>query len=241
MYQSISNTRSRVAHLEGKLDSIVALMRTPGQQSSVTGPIRETSSLPVLNTPARAAVEPSSIYRTPGSFLGPTSFSAVFSENRGNFEFPHSASISNRDSPVELPQQAPQAQSLSSNSKSIIATTYEEEFSYDVVRLGMKVLSQIPSEEACRVLYSRHVNPNDGWVRLAGARLSASIWPCFGRFLHGSDSRGLEALSHLISRNTGTDIKDEGDTGEVSTSVEKLLFFFFLILNPRICRPRSEC
>jgi hypothetical protein len=79
----------------------------------------------------------------------------------------------------------------------------------DLISLGMKVLMQIPNETACSVLFSRHINPNDGWIRLAGQRLSTSIWPTLGCVLAKRDGQELEALAQLIYRNTNSELHEE--------------------------------
>jgi hypothetical protein len=83
--------------------------------------------------------------------------------------------------------------------------------STDLISLGVKVLVQIPNETACSILFSRHINPNDGWIRLAGQRLSNSIWPTLGRVLERRDGQELEALAQLICRNTNSEPHEEDD------------------------------
>ncbi|PWY72465.1 hypothetical protein BO94DRAFT_607957 [Aspergillus sclerotioniger CBS 115572] len=37
----------------------------------------------------------------------------------------------------------------------------------------------IPDEQDCAGLFSKHVNPNDGWIRLAGSHASKRMWSAF--------------------------------------------------------------
>ena len=90
-------------------------------------------------------------------------------------------------------------------------TSDEHKISPNLVALGMKVLLQIPNEVACSVLFSRHINPNDGWVRLAGERLSSSIWSGFGPTLTKRDCQEMEALTVLIFQNTSSELLEEDE------------------------------
>lgn len=186
------------------MDGTVTLLKSPEQTSGVSqhswpsGP--STLSLPVLrgSGSCRQTSVSSSIFSGPSAFLGPTSFSAVFNDHRDNFE---PVPSTNTQILVQTPITAQPHHS---------ATT-KPVINPDLIILGMKVLMQIPNEAVCEILFSRHINPNDGWIRLAGERLSSSIWPIFGRVLAKRDAQEIEALVQLICENTNSEPRDEDD------------------------------
>lgn len=81
----------------------------------------------------------------------------------------------------------------------------------NLISLGVKTLSRIPSQATCNTLFSRHINPNDGWIRLAGESLSDSIFESFGAYLQTTRVANLEDVAHLICRNTSSFFKEESE------------------------------
>ncbi|KAH3001166.1 hypothetical protein KXW60_008083, partial [Aspergillus fumigatus] len=46
-------------------------------------------------------------------------------------------------------------------------------------QLGAAILQHIPGERDFSTLFSKHVNPNDGWIRLAAHHSSERMWNIF--------------------------------------------------------------
>jgi hypothetical protein len=81
----------------------------------------------------------------------------------------------------------------------------------NLISPGVKVLSRIPDQATCNTLFSRHVNPNDGWIRLAGERLSVSIFESFGSYLQTKRVNDMEDVAHLICENTSSFLREESE------------------------------
>jgi hypothetical protein len=77
--------------------------------------------------------------------------------------------------------------------------------------MGIKVLTQIPNEVACDVLFSRHTNPNDGSIRLAWKRLSSSLHLEHVKMLERRYPNEMDSWAQQISRNTNLELHDEED------------------------------
>lgn len=120
------------------------------------------------------------------SYLGPTSFRAVFQENEqqlhlGNHEQTNSW-VGSPLSVLTLPSKEPRC----------ALNGHLAEVAEDVFR-------HIPPPGIAATLFQRHINPNDGWIRLAASKLNKGIWPAFGNLLR----EGLHnSLVHYITRNT---------------------------------------
>jgi hypothetical protein len=154
---------------------------------------RSTGSLPSSNTPdCSKQSKTSSTFTSPSSFLGPTSFSAVFSDNRDNFG---SASSNLATSTELLANQDFQMTNIDS----------------DQIRMGIKVLTQIPNEVACEILFSRHTNPNDGSIRLAWKRLSSSLHLEHGAILEKRQPNEIKSWAQHISRTTNSELNEDED------------------------------
>jgi len=124
------------------------------------------SPLPFLNGHSKS--KPSSLFSGPAAFFGPTCFSAVYQEYKDNLD--------------EGPPPQP------------ILVDQDPNMTLDIVNLGAKALAQIPDELTCRTVFSRHVNPNDGWIRLAGPKLSGSIFQAFGTQLRSKRPQDLRSI-----------------------------------------------
>ena len=188
-----------MSQLDGKLDDIVNLLNLPRQSASQQSLKSGSCPLSLLalsgSSPCKQNTAPSSVFSGPSAFLGPTSFSAVFHDNRDNFE--HTG--------------APPSVLIATSPHIPHAAVDEPRFSSDLVTMGAKVLLQIPNEAACNVLFSRHINPDDGFIRLSCERLSSSIWPTFGRILARRDDREMKSLAQLTFRNTNSEFHEEDD------------------------------
>ena len=129
------------------------------------------------------------------SWIGPTSFSAVYQENRALLgqlpSPPELAEVCNAKIWAELAQR----RGLSSSKW---------------VQLGVEVLRHVPeTEQICDSLFSRHSGPNDGWVRLAGKMVSESLWKTFGSLLLDRREGNLEELSGHLCRNHGVTVRED--------------------------------
>ncbi|KAF2842237.1 hypothetical protein M501DRAFT_1013590 [Patellaria atrata CBS 101060] len=150
-----------------------------------------TDSTPTSNKPAR--------------FLGPTSFYAVFQENRDNLNSTDSPDTSGYSS---IEHQTPHS---ARSGGSDASTTC-------LVALGIQALQQIPDEKTCDVLFARHVNLNDGWIRLAAVRLSQSMFTTFGGILSNRDYNQIRNLAQLMLSNGQNALEDEEDPQQYMSS-----------------------
>lgn len=148
---------------------------------------------------------PSSSQRTPvldhsAEYLGPTSFTSVFMEHSEHFEVDHAL------------RQSEQNDWGKSNDKELDPPgTLGLSLDRQLLHLGVQVLRNIPDEWSCNVLFSKHVNPNDGWIRMAGQALSDSMWHTYGKELNQQPRSGLLDLACSISNNSSSVLVPEED------------------------------
>lgn len=128
---------------------------------------------------------PSTLLSAPTAFLGPTSFSSVFEENKLSLE---ALQISD-----PLPQQ-----------------THEFRNNH-FLSLGVRVLSSIPDQASCNTLFLRHINPHDGWIRSAGSKLSDSL---FDMFRARKSIQEKTLLTKLICQNTTSVLEEHEDSSQ---------------------------
>lgn len=135
------------------------------------------------------------------AWMGPTSFNAVFQENR-----------------VQLGQ-SPSPPTQSDMCLAKLWADYARRrgiSSSKWVQLGIEVVRQIPStEQICDSLFSRHVNPNDGWIRLAAKMVSESLWQTFGSLLEDRREANLERLSSHLCQNHGVTVREDATDANV--------------------------
>lgn len=188
----------------------------PAPMTRNVRPVQTDSSdlsftLPILNTPsqgllkgrrkveksAKATAGASSIFHHCTEFLGPTSFSAVFTENLSKLE----------------PKQNAHVSVVSNRSESLTSLSdqrdQDDSFNYDVLHLGVEILSQIPDETTCKTLFKRNVLPGNAWVTPAAKYTMQRLFDTFGKDLAMSSGSGLHELARLICTNTAT--APEGD------------------------------
>jgi hypothetical protein len=79
------------------------------------------------------------------------------------------------------------------------------------LQLGAEVLKQIPGERDCSTLFSKHVNPNDGWIRLAAHNSSERMWNAFRPALTRRSTEDLLTLAAHISANSKATLRGEQD------------------------------
>jgi hypothetical protein len=139
------------------------------------------------------------LFNGPRAYLGPTSFSAIFNENRDSLE--------------SLPTSR-QAKSTPSDGRVEQSTvdSSEEFIPENLMRLGLSVLAQVPSREVCSALFNVFISPNDGWPKLAGKEFADGLWDVW------DNSKGPR-LNHLrdhdfvklLFQNTASILYDEDD------------------------------
>jgi hypothetical protein len=79
------------------------------------------------------------------------------------------------------------------------------------LQLGAEVLKQIPGEWDCSTLFSKHVNPNDGWIRLAAHHSSERMWNAFRPALTRRSTDDLLTLAAHILANSKATLRGEQD------------------------------
>ncbi|GKZ25096.1 hypothetical protein AbraIFM66951_001590 [Aspergillus brasiliensis] len=126
---------------------------------------------------------------TPNEYLGPTSFTSVFVENGDRFELEDAKWTTDirRDCVPYRPVDTP------------------------VVQLGARILHQIPEERDCSTLFSKHINPNDGWIRLAGRYSSDRMWETFRSALRRRSEEDKLEIATILTQNSKIPLRGEED------------------------------
>lgn len=144
-----------------------------------------SSPTPAISRGIRATDTSNTLITTPlfgdsSGFLGQTSFSAVFLENRRRLKYPERI-------PVAVP--------------SLGKANHVDE---EMVLLGAKVLGQLPDKATCTALFESYKRAKTTWWKLGPEHCMISIWTTFGQQLSSKHRRtnDLEEVSRLISRNT---------------------------------------
>ena len=153
-----------------------------------------------FDLPRRSISKASSLFNCPAEFLGPTSFSAIFTENRSKFD----------------PDSVPDHTASASSTPHLLSSDHrngQESLSEEILQLGVRVLSQIPDEAICDNLFECNTTPLMWSIRPAAERISMLLFETFGKQLRKKDHDGLECLSRLICVNTASPIdNDEYDS-----------------------------
>ncbi|KAF5867078.1 hypothetical protein ETB97_003998 [Aspergillus alliaceus] len=123
-------------------------------------------------------------------YLGPTSFTSVFMEHRDHFDVENALKASSDKDAQESSQPRLHHHDLHTSSQ--------------LLQIGTQVLLDVPDERSCKILFLKHINPNDGWIRLAGHILSDMMWSSFRTTLNGRHKEQLTDLSRLIFKNSMT-------------------------------------
>ncbi|EAW23478.1 putative transcription factor [Aspergillus fischeri NRRL 181] len=162
-------------------------------------PSREPVHAPYALENWRVPQQTTPMIDSPTEYLGPTSFTSVFMEHGDRFELKHavrgSGSQADRVTDPDL-SSPPQPKSAADRQR---------------LQLGAEVLQQIPGEQDCSSLFSRHVNPNDGWIRLAAHHSSERMWNAFRPALTRRSTDDLLTLAARISANSKATLKGEQD------------------------------
>ncbi|KAL2829275.1 hypothetical protein BDW59DRAFT_38604 [Aspergillus cavernicola] len=156
-----------------------------------------SSPLPYGSHPASSENGEPSIISHPTEYLGPSEFTSVFLEHGDRFELATCAT-----GPVEHGEHA-----VSFDLSSI--TQRNSEAGAQILQVGAQVRCNIPDEQDCQKLFSKHINPNDGWIRLAGCYSSDRIRASFLLALTWRSSDDLRGLAAILSENSRTPLKNE--------------------------------
>lgn len=133
-------------------------------------------------------------------FLGPTSFAAVFTENRENLD------------PLPTPDQSTTANSvIDGYHHSYDTRGYIDVVEDSFIHLGAKVLDQIPDRETIRGLVRELMHPNDGFVRPLRLLMSHEIWDVWDDQLDLRLGRRHVELSRALFENTASVLRDSDD------------------------------
>ncbi|KAI2822908.1 transcriptional regulator family: Fungal Specific TF [Aspergillus niger] len=137
----------------------------------------------------RVADRSTPLIDSPNEYLGPTSFTSVFVEHGDCFELEDT----NRTSEIRR-DSAPDPQ-----------------VDTPLVQLGARILSQIPEEHDCSTLFSSHINPNDGWIRLAGRHSLDRMWDAFRPALRRRSEEDMLETATILTRNSKTPLQKKQD------------------------------
>ncbi|CCF40017.1 hypothetical protein CH063_10692, partial [Colletotrichum higginsianum] len=76
----------------------------------------------------------------------------------------------------------------------------------------LTILRHVPDPDVGLKLFESHVNPSDGWIRLAAKRMVTSLYETFPQYFCAAgkaDDAQLTALSRTICQNTAKCVSDE--------------------------------
>jgi hypothetical protein len=158
--------------------------------------------LPFSNLSSATQSSPSvtSLYDKSRGYLGHTSFSAVFVENRSDLEspivdpFPHQKGL------------APLTPDDSFDTRN------QEIIDSEVIQESVRLLKALPDYNVVDRLFSKEYNPNDGWAKLAGPAIVESLYAWLRSRNCGYQNYQLDTLAYRISKNTAT-VLEERDEG----------------------------
>ncbi|GFF77803.1 hypothetical protein IFM62136_09657 [Aspergillus lentulus] len=163
------------------------------------GPSRDRVHAPYASENRRVPQQTTPVIDSPTEYLGPTSFTSVFMEHGDRFELENTVSAlgSQADRVTD-----PDLRSIPQPNSDVDRQR---------LQLGAEILQQIPGERDCPSLFSRHVNPNDGWIRLAAHHSSERMWNAFRPALTRRSRDDLLTLAAHISANSKPTLKGEQD------------------------------
>lgn len=128
-------------------------------------------------------------------YLGPTSFSAVIEETRGNL-----TSVQ-----LPAPRDDDDNDDAGTNVVAEAETTTLEAVDQATLEIGIEIIRMIPDRDTSNVMFGKQRNPCDSWCRLAALRCKESMWDTFGHILEGDRTRAsLEHMATIISKNSKT-------------------------------------
>ncbi|RDL35717.1 Uncharacterized protein BP5553_06329 [Venustampulla echinocandica] len=141
-----------------------------------------------------------------GSFFGPTSFSAVFMENRENFATgDNEMHVSNENANTPLPSESLQSQTF------LLLSGSCSDGGNARVALGAKVLRALPDKNTCNFLLERYYEKchESAFLKHSAVSCAASVWTTFGSSLKEPRKReGLEHVSGILFKNSTTALQE---------------------------------
>jgi len=175
-----------------------------GQEVSCVYAVTKSSSLasyPEIERFAKASrqseIDHESVVPSPGTleglssagYLGRTSFPAFFQEAQSNLTSAESLSVN-----------APGFLSTGGCTENGVMPSVKGNLAETQVLRAIEVLQTLPTDERTALaLFRQNLNPNDGWIRMAGENSIISTWKAFGSYL--SENR-LREMAEIIFSNT---------------------------------------
>lgn len=185
MYLGVEETTRKPAQARprGSVRPTSSARPSPGSNGS--------PSINVLSDSPESRNHPS---ETGPGYMGFTSFSAVYQETQNSLSLVKGplmgiSSVVTASPPVSAVENGD-------------AGTTTVVLSPRSLEASLVVLNRIPTEDVALPLFEKHMNPNDGWMRLAAKRVIESLVSVFGRTLRSRKPRDLEELAYLLSSNT---------------------------------------
>jgi hypothetical protein len=137
-----------------------------------------------------------SVHTASPGYLGFTSFSEVYQETR------NSLSLAQGSESLATVTPCPPAEPLAAEPTVAVST--------GILELCLTVLRHIPEPAVAEPLFNKHINPNDGWIRLAARRVLQSLYATFGNHLGvNRDQAQLEYLARLLCSNTAKTLRED--------------------------------
>jgi hypothetical protein len=159
-------------------------------------PYSASSSLIEPPSPDARRTKSTNSTTSPG-YLGYTSFSAVYQEAQDSLSLAQGAQQSGRGVPLDRTE-----------TEGFINVNA---LSVRTLDIGLAVLRHVPQQAEAEALFTRNLNPNDGWIRLVGWKLLGSLFAAFGSSFLGpqrNPSR-LRNMAEMICINTAKPLPDD--------------------------------
>ncbi|KAF7594029.1 hypothetical protein BBP40_010307 [Aspergillus hancockii] len=122
-------------------------------------------------------------------YLGPTDFTSTFMEHSNQVKLESAFGASSNSDILHCSESDP-------------LQPHDSDINPPLLQIGTQVLCSIPDEQSCKILFSKHINPNDGWIRLAGRTLFEKMWNSFRTTLNGRRKEHLNDLARLTFKNS---------------------------------------
>ncbi|OJJ78068.1 hypothetical protein ASPBRDRAFT_112726 [Aspergillus brasiliensis CBS 101740] len=174
-----------VSHSNGRQCANLGVIQKSPELTSVSLSKEGTAS--TVNH--RVAERTTPLIDSPNEYLGPTSFTSVFVEHSDRFE-------------LEDAKRTPDVR------RDCVPDPLADT---PFVQLGARLLHQIPEERDCSTLFSKHINPNDGWIRLAGHYSSDRMWETFRSALRRRSEEDKLEIATILTQNSKIPLRNEQD------------------------------
>ena len=194
-----------------RLDKAVCYYARPGHAGiarSADPGQSHTSAVPDSHSSARIAPEDrlwsSPAARAPTGYLGPTSYSAAYSETETN--------LAAQSHPVAVDEAEPTSREETTTPPSVAEMQHMESIDRSANHLAVGVLQALPASRAAAPRYRRRMNPNDEWTRMVCERVLRSTWETFGAYLRDRrDAAKLREMGSILCINTRKPLDENQD------------------------------